>query len=119
MFEPKGYITIPMNGHDPDELFELAVEAGAEDVMFGEDTIEVYADIDDFQGVQEALSEAQIEMDMAEMSMIPQSKVSLELAQGLKLMGLVDALEELDDVEQVYTNLNITDEMFEQYAEVG
>lgn len=119
MFEPKGYITIPMDGHDPDELFELAVEAGAEDVLVGEDMIEVYADIDDFQGVQEALSEAQIEMDTAEMSMVPQSKVSLEPAQGLKLMGLVDALEELDDVEQVYSNLDISDELFEQYAEMS
>ena len=117
MFEPKGYITIPMNGHDADELFELAVEAGADDVIIGEDMIEVYADVGDFEGVQEALSGAQIEMDTAELSMVAQSKVNLDLAEGLKLMGLVDALEELDDVEQVYTNLDITDEMFEQYAQ--
>jgi YebC/PmpR family DNA-binding regulatory protein len=119
MFEPKGYITVPMNGHDPDELFELAVEAGAEDVLVGEDMVEVYADVDDFQTVQEALSEANIEMDTAELSMVPQSKVNLDLAQGLKLMSLVDALEELDDVEQVYSNLEITDELFEQYAEMS
>ena len=119
MFEPKGYITVPMNGHDPDELFELAVEAGAEDVLVGEDMVEVYADVDDFQSVQEVLSEAKIEMDTAELSMVPQSKVNLDLAQGLKLMGLVDALEELDDVEQVYSNLEITDELFEQYAEMS
>jgi YebC/PmpR family DNA-binding regulatory protein len=119
MFEPKGYITIPMNGHDPDELFEVALEAGAEDVVIGEDMVEVYADVDDFQSVQEAISKAKIDTDTAELSMIPQSRVNLEPAQGLKLMGLVDALEELDDVERVYTNLDITDELFEQYAEMS
>jgi len=119
MFEPKGYITVPMNGYDPDELFEIALEAGAEDVVIGEDMVEIYSGIDDFQNVQEAISEAKIDTETAEMSMIPQTKVSLSLSDGLKLMALVDALEELDDVEQVYTNLEITDEMFEQYAEAS
>ena len=75
MFEQKGYITIPMNGHDPDELFELAVESGAEDVVIGEDTIEVFVDVHDFQGVQEALAGAEIEMDTAEVSMIPKTTI--------------------------------------------
>ncbi len=117
MFEPKGYISIPLDGHDPDELFDLAVEAGAEDVVIGEDTVEVYADVHDFQAVQEALAQAQVEMDIAELSMIPKTKIDLDPEQGLKVMGLVDALEELDDVEKVYTNLNVTDELFELYAE--
>jgi YebC/PmpR family DNA-binding regulatory protein len=116
MFEQKGYITIPLNGHDPDALFELAVEAGAEDVVIGEDTVEVFADVHDFQTVQESFSQAQIEMDIAELSLIPQTKMELDAAKGLKVMGLVEDLEELDDVEKVYTNLDITDEMFEAYA---
>ena len=66
MFEQKGYITIPLNGHDPDDLFELAVDAGAEDVVIGEDTVEILADVHDFQAVQESLSKAEIEMDLAE-----------------------------------------------------
>jgi YebC/PmpR family DNA-binding regulatory protein len=116
MFEQKGYITIPLNGHDPDELFELAVDAGAADVVIGEDMVEIYAEMSDFQAVQESLSAAEIEMELAEMSMIPQTKMDLESDKGLKVMSLVDALEELEDVEKVYTNLNITDEMFEAYA---
>jgi YebC/PmpR family DNA-binding regulatory protein len=116
MFEQKGYITIPLNGHDPDELFELAVDAGADDVVVGEDMIEVFAGVEDFQGVQEALSAANIEMDTAELSMIPQTTMDLEMDKGLKVMGLVDALEELDDVEKVFSNLNISDELFELYA---
>jgi YebC/PmpR family DNA-binding regulatory protein len=117
MFEQKGYVTIPLNGHDPDDLFMVAVDAGAEDVVIGEDTVEIFAEVSDFQAVQESLSEANIEMDVAELSMIPQTKMDLSPDQGIKVMGLVDALDELDDVEKVYTNLNITDEMFELYAQ--
>jgi transcriptional/translational regulatory protein YebC/TACO1 len=117
MFEQKGYVTIPLNGHDPDELFLLAVDAGAEDVVVGEDTVEIISEVADFQAVQESLSEANIEMDIAELSMIPQTKMDLAPEQGIKVMGLVDSLDELDDVEKVYTNLNITDEMFELYAQ--
>jgi YebC/PmpR family DNA-binding regulatory protein len=117
MFEPKGYITIPMNGHSPDELFELAVEAGAEDVVIGEDNVEVFSDIHEFQSVQEALSEANIEMETAEMSMIPKTKMNLDPDKGIKVMTLVDALDELEDVERVFTNLDISDELFELYAE--
>ena len=116
MFEQKGYVTVPLNGHDPDQLFELVVEAGAEDIVIGEDTVEIYSDVHDLQTVQESLSEADIEMDIAEMSLIPQTRVDLEPDKGIKVMGLVDSLEELEDVEKVYTNLNITDEMFELYA---
>ena len=117
MFEQKGYVTIPLNGHDPDDLFMLAVDAGAEDVVVGEDTVEIFAEVADFQAVQESLSAASIEMELAELSMIPQTKMDLSPEQGIKVMGLVDTLDELDDVEKVYTNLNITDEMFELYSQ--
>ena len=116
MFEQKGYITIPLNGHDPDELFELAVEAGAEDVVIGEDMIEVISNVHEFQGVQEAIAAANIEIDVAEISMIPQTTMDLEPEKGIKVMGLVDELDELDDVEKVFSNLNISDELFELYA---
>jgi YebC/PmpR family DNA-binding regulatory protein len=117
MFEQKGYITIPLNGHSPDELFELAVEAGAEDVLIGEDMIEVFSEIDDFQTVQESLVTAKIDLDTAELSLVPKTMMDLDPEQGVKVLGLVDALEELDDVERVFTNLNITDELVELYAE--
>lgn len=116
MFEHKGYITIPLNGHDPDALFDLAVEAGAEDVVIGEDMVEVFADVADFQPLQEALSGSDIEMDTAELSMIPKTTVDLDADKGIKVMGLVDALDELDDVERVFSNLSISDDLFELYA---
>ncbi|MBN1641495.1 MAG: YebC/PmpR family DNA-binding transcriptional regulator [Anaerolineae bacterium] len=117
MFESKGYITIPLNGHDPDAIFELAVEAGADDVVIGEDMIEVYSGTHEFQGVQEALIDARIPTDVAEVSLIPKTTVDLAPDQGIKVMALVDALDELEDVERVFSNLEITDELFELYAE--
>ncbi len=116
MFEQKGYITIPLNGHDPDALFELALDAGADDIVIGEDTVEVFAEIADFQSVQEALAAENIEMDTAELSLIPKTMLELAPDKGIKVMALVDALDELDDVERVFTNLNITDELVEKYA---
>ena len=96
--------------------FILIMLKGAEDVVIGEDTVEIFADVHDFQAVQESLSDASIEMDNAELALIPTTKMELEPDKGIKVMGLVDSLEELDDVEKVYTNLTITDEMFEMYA---
>lgn len=116
MFEPKGYITVPLNGHNPDELFELALNAGADDIVIGEDMVEVFANVADFQNIQEALVAADIQMDNVELALVPKTTVDLETGQGLKVMSLADALDELDDVERVFTNLHITDEMFEQYA---
>lgn len=116
MFESKGYITIPLNGHNPDQLFELALEAGADDIVIGEDMVELYTPISEFQGVQEALMNANIEMDTVELAMVPKTKMAVEPSVGVKVMSLVDALEELDDVEKVFTNLEITDELFEMYA---
>jgi YebC/PmpR family DNA-binding regulatory protein len=116
MFEQKGYITIPLNGHNPDNLFDLAVDAGADDVVIGEDVVEVFAEVADFQAVQEALAGASIDMDVAELSMIPKTTASLEPQVGIKVMSLVDALEELEDVEKVYTNLDVSDELVELYA---
>lgn len=116
MFEPKGYITIPLNGHNPDELFELALNAGADDIIIGEDTVEVYAQVHDFQAVIEAIAAADVEMDVAELSMIPKTTAEVDASTGIKVMGLVDALEELDDVERVFTNLGLTDELLEKYS---
>ena len=65
-----------------------------EDVVVGEDMVEIFAEVSDFQAVQESLVEANIEMDIAELSMIPQTMVTLEPAQGIKVMGLVDSLDE-------------------------
>lgn len=117
LFEPKGYITLSPNDSDPDELALMAIDAGADDVTVASDLVEVYTLLDDFQSVKETLEKNGIKLDSAEISMIPKSLTELDGKKTMKAMTLIDALEDLDDVQQVYSNLNITDEMMAHYEE--
>ena len=114
-FERKGYIAIAPDGIDEDIIFEAAVEAGAEDVVFGDDMIEVYAELADFQAVRQALKDQGINLETAELSMIPKTTMQLEEKETLRVMGVIEALEELDDTQQVYSNLDISDEVMSKY----
>jgi len=114
-FDRKGYIAIAPDGVDRDALFEVAVEAGAEDVVFGDDLIEVYADLANFQVVRQALREAGIRFEMAELAMIPKTTMQLDEKETFQVMKVIEALEELDDVQQVYSNLAISDEVMARY----
>jgi len=114
-FERKGYIAIAPDGTDEDTIFEIAVEAGAEDIVFGDDLIEVYADLEYFQAVRQALEDAGIQFETAELAMIPKTTMQLEEKQTLQVMAVIDALEDLDDTQQVYSNLDISDEVLSRY----
>jgi len=114
-FERKGYIAIAPDGTDEDTIFEIAVEAGAEDVVFGDDLIEVYAELENFQSVRQALEEAGIQFETAELAMIPKTTMQLQEKQTLQVMAVIDALEELDDTQQVYSNLEISDDVLTKY----
>jgi len=115
LFEPKGYITISPDDHDPEELALMAIDAGADDVTIGSDLVEVYTLASDFQRVKEELEKNGITLNSAEISMIPKSLTELDEKETIKAMTLIDALEELEDVQQVYSNLNITDEIMAKY----
>ena len=115
LFESKGYITISTNDHDPDELALLAIDAGADDVTVGSDLVEIYTRLNDFQRVKEELEKNGIALDSAEIYMIPKSLMELDAKDTMKAMVLIDALEELEDVQQVSSNLNITDEIMAKY----
>jgi YebC/PmpR family DNA-binding regulatory protein len=114
-FDRKGYIAVEPNGVDPEELFEQAVDAGAEDVIIGDDLIEIYALLEDFQTVQETLQASGVDLASAELSMVPKTTLQLPPDQTIKVMRVIEALEDLDDVQQVYSNLDITDELMEQF----
>ena len=114
-FDRKGYIAIAPDGVDDDTIFEIAVDAGADDVVFGDSLIEVYADVKNFRAVRQALEEADIHFEIAEMSMIPKTPLQLGEKETLQVMGIIDALEELDDIQQVYSNLDISDEVMTKY----
>ncbi len=114
-FARKGYVALPAADQDPDEIFETALEADAEDVIVGEDLIEVYASVESFQQVQEAFAARDFQVESAEITYVPNSPVALDQKDALKIMNLVDALEELDDVQQVFSTLDMTDELMAAY----
>jgi YebC/PmpR family DNA-binding regulatory protein len=110
MFEVKGRITIERDNQDPDEVFMIAVEAGAEDVEFNEETFEVYTAATDLHAVSQTLTEAGLKLDETTLSQVPKNEIELGQKETVQVMGVIEALEELDDVEQVYSGLNISDE---------
>jgi YebC/PmpR family DNA-binding regulatory protein len=119
-FEPKGYLTLAPDDRDQDEIFAIAVEWGADDVVFGEDLIEIYTSPDAFQTVRRALEGRGIELESAEMTMVPKTGITLDEKKTFQNMTLISSLEELDDVQGVYSNLDISDELmakFEAQAE--
>ncbi len=114
-FDRKGYIAVEPNGLDNEVIFDVAVEAGAEDVVFGDDMVEVYANLESFEQVRHALEDAGIECETAELSMIPKAMMHLDEKATLLVMKIIDALEDLDDTQQVYSNLDISDDIMARY----
>jgi YebC/PmpR family DNA-binding regulatory protein len=114
-FESKGYLTLEPDGVDQDEVFEVAVDWGADDVVFGDDLIEVFTEPDSFRTVREALEGRGIRLESAEITLVPKTTVELEEKQALQNMNLISNLEDLDDVQQVFSNLDITDELMARF----
>lgn len=115
MFQRKGLILINKDQTDEDTLMDLALEAGAEDLKTEGEQFEVITDPNDLHAVSDAITGAGIEMAESEITMIPDLIVEVtELSQASSIMRFVDALEELDDVQDVYTNFDISDEIATQ-----
>lgn len=108
-FKRAAYFAIPAEGKDPEQVFELAVEAGAEDVLTGEDDIEVIAPVEAFKGISDRLRDAGIKPDEVSLRMMPTTTVELDPERTLQVMRLIESLEELDDVQEVYSTLKVTD----------
>lgn len=111
MFDQTGLITMPVNGADPDELALIAIDAGASDVQVEEGTVEVYTEPRDLHLVQEQLSGGGYEIENAELMMKPKTLMALDPDVAVKAIRLLERLEELDDVQQVYSNLDVSDEV--------
>lgn len=115
MFARKGYISVDPKDADPDEVALVAIDAGAEDVETSDGMVEVYTHLQDFKAVEEALAAASFEITSAQLSWIPQTTMALDEKDTIQTMKLIDALEELEDIQQVYSNLDITDELMAKY----
>jgi YebC/PmpR family DNA-binding regulatory protein len=115
LFEKKGTIVIDAERYAEDELM-VAVEAGAEDISTDEGVFEVIAAPADFGAVRRALEEAGVEMESAEMSYRPTILVPIDEGQAAKLMRLIEALEDSDDVDAVHANFDASAEVLERVA---
>lgn len=114
LFSRKGQISFA-ESVDEDTLMEAALEAGAEDVVVSDDgSFDVMTAFEDYQTVKEALIEAGFTPANADIAMIPSVTVVLDKDGAEKILGLIDMLEDLDDVQNVYTNADIADEIMEQ-----
>ena len=109
MFDTKGYITIDRTNQDPDEVFLLAVDAGAEDVEISDDVFEIYTAATDLHTVSTALVDGGLTVADAELSQIPQNEIELGQKETVQVMSLIEALEDVDDVQRVYSGLSISD----------
>jgi len=111
LFTRRGQLTFPA-GTDEEQLMEVALEAGAEDIIPNDDgSFDVMTPWEDFSAIKAALEEAGLAAESGEVAMIASTRVPVDAAGAESLMGLVDALEDLDDVQNVYTNVDIPDEV--------
>jgi YebC/PmpR family DNA-binding regulatory protein len=118
-FEQKGYISLPASGLDFDDVFMVAAEAGAEDVQQEEDYIEIYTPRDGLQDVQEALKKSGIAVEEAYLDYVAKTPINLDPAVGVKVMNVIEALEDLDDTQQVYSTLHVSDEIMQAVEAAG
>ena len=110
LFNRKGIIVFPSDKYSEDEIFEAALEAGAEDVTTQGDAIEVLTAPDDFLDVFEALQKAGFEQLSAEVTKIADTTITIDTEKTHKVLRLIERLEDLDDVQSVSTNLEIADD---------
>lgn len=116
MFDKMGCITVEVGSDSEDELMLAALEAGAEDVVVADGTGEVFTKPEDFQDVRSALIEQGYNLQRAEITNVPQNTVAVAGEEAAQLMRLIEALEDNDDVQEVYANFDIPDEILEQLS---
>ncbi|MGZ8846574.1 MAG: YebC/PmpR family DNA-binding transcriptional regulator [Pyrinomonadaceae bacterium] len=107
LFEKKGYIVIAKAAKPEEELFDIAIEGGADDVREDGDNFEIITSPENFESVQSAIKSAGIEPQVAEVSMVPQNYVKLEGSSAQQMLRLMEAMEDHDDVQKVYANFDI------------
>ena len=116
MFHKKGYIVVPKSAIKEDALMDLVLENGGEDLNDDGENFEVFTDTHNFEKVNEAIRKAGITPAMAEISMIPQNYIKLEGQQAGNMIRLIEALEDHDDVQHVYSNFDVDQKQLEEVA---
>ncbi len=115
-FDRKGVIAVESEGVDEDTLMEVALAGGAEDIAEDGDHWQITTDPSDFMAVRTALEEAEIGFLSADLTMVPQNTVAPSESEARQILRMVDQLEDNDDVQDVYANFDISDEVLEAVA---
>lgn len=113
MFEKKGVINVLKDSADEDAIMELSIDAGAEDVEISDDGYEIVSEPENYYSIKEELEKKDIQIEYSEITMKPKTTVELKGEDARKAMTLVELLEDLDDVQDVYTNFDIDDDELE------
>lgn len=114
MFAKKGVITFPKDRYTEEQLMEIGLENGAEDIVDEGDLWEVHAEPGNFDGLRQAFEDAGIEPESAEISMLPQNTISIDAEMGRKILRLIENMEDNEDVQQVHANFELPDEMLDE-----
>ncbi len=108
-FTRAAYFAFSAEGHNPDDIFELAVEAGADDVTFDDEMIEIVGPVESFKEIADRLRLRGVEAEEAGLRMIPNHEIEVGVDETLQVMRVIESLEELEDVQNVYSNLHVSD----------
>ena len=111
MFEQKGLITVMTEAKSEDELMELAIDAGADDLQTVDEHYEITTAVENFEAVRKALEDGGVPMELTEITRIPQNTVSIDEKKGKALLKLMDILDDHDDIQKAYSNFDISDEV--------
>jgi YebC/PmpR family DNA-binding regulatory protein len=115
-FEQRGVISVRREGSDPDEVALLAIDAGASDVETTTDPIEIYSEPGDLEAVRTALEGAGVAIESGEVAMIAKQTMAVDVGKARQNLRLVEHLDDLDDVQRVTSNLELTDEILAEVA---
>ncbi len=117
IFEQKGLITVKTETKGEEELMELAIEAGADDMKTVDDQYEITTSVESFEDVRKALEDAGIKLETAELTRIPSNTVEMDEKKGKALLKLMDILDDHDDIQKAYSNFDISDDVMNAILE--
>lgn len=115
LFENRGVISVEPNGGDPEEVALKAIDAGAEDFRVDDGSVDVYTDPAALENVRSALEQQSLKITSAEASMVPKTTLELDPKDTVAVLKLMERLEDLDDVQRVYTNLDLSEEAINEF----
>ena len=116
-FEQKGVVVVTAPEDEADELALVAIDAGADDFESFDDTLQIFSAPDKLEEIRRTLTDTQASIVSSELSMIPSNTISLDAKSATQTLRLLDQLEELDDVQKVYSNADFPDEVLDQYRD--